>query len=228
MDNIVRTPIIIEYNRRNEYNPEFLDLDFLISKYTPLFKSICRYFCSYAGILDKPNDIEDLYSQIQLEFLKLVKRYDPRRGVDFPGYIKLNLQNRVYYWVTRLQKLQTTERLLFWSEENNEESDMEIDLYYMNKQYYNLTDPSNEQEKFKIESLMSIPWEELKDESDREMVIDILNHMSLEDIARKRHTLITSIREQFDKICNLLITVHNRNAGEIKCSENPIIENSGN
>ena len=215
MADIVRTPIIfnrvpitIEHNRRSEYNPEFLDLNSLLNKFSPLFKSICRYFCSYAGILDKPYDIEDLYSQIQLEFLKLVKRYDPRRGVDFPGYIKLNLQNRIYYWVTRLQKLQNTERLLFWSEDDDEESDMDIDLYYMNQQYYNLADPTNEQEQFRIEALMSLPWEKITDESDREMIIDILNHMSLEDIARKRHTLIMNIREQFERLCDLLIQLN--------------------
>ena len=226
MDNVVRTPITIEYNRRNEYNPEFLDADALVVKYTPLFKSICRYFCSYAGILDKPYDTEDLYNQIQLEFIKLVRRYDPRRGVDFPGYIKLNLQNRVYYWVTKLQKLQNTEKLLFWSENDNEESDVDIDLHYMNQQYYNLEDTNDEKEQFRIEALMSIPWEEITDVSDREMVEDILNHLTLEDIARKRHTLVSNIREQFNRLCDKFIENYNKREG-IQCFMPKTTENSG-
>ena len=202
---IQRKPIIIKHNRRSEYNPEFLDIELLLEKFTPLFKSICRYFCSYAGILDKSYEIEDLYSQIQLEFIKLVRRYDPKRGVDLPGYIKLNLQNRVYYWVIKLQKFQRTEKLLYLSEEDDETLGSDLDYI---SHYYDAIDDSSEQEKSKIEALMSIPWDKLDNDSDREMVMDILNHLSLEDIARKRHTLISNIQEQFNRIIDLLIAAY--------------------
>lgn len=223
MDGIVRKPIIIDFLRRSEYNPEFLDVDFLLEKYVPLFKSICRHFCSYAGILDNSDDIEDLYNQIQLEFVKLVRRYDPRRGVDFPGYIKFNLQNRVYYWVTRLQKVQNTEKLVL---SDDEDEDIELDIVDLNhiKSYYNEVDSSSDQEKFRIEAIMCIPWEKLN-EVDKDMVIDVLNHFSLEDIARKRHTTIQAVRADFDRVCDLLIDCYKGRDNE--CSENTTIENSG-
>ena len=182
-------------------------MEHLIAKFTPLFKSISRYFCSYDGILDQPFDTEDLYSQIQLEFIKLVRHYDPHRGVDLPGYIKLNLQNRVYYWVIKHQRLKGTEKLMTISEED-EDLDLGADLDYI-AQYHDIIDTSIDKEKYRIEALMSLPWDKLEDESDRDMVIDILNHVSLEEIARKRHTVIASVTQQFNRICDLLIESYN-------------------
>ena len=109
---IIRKPIHIPHNRRNaRINPEFLDCDALLCKFAPMVQSLYKYFCSYCGILDQPSDCEDLYAQIQYEFLRLCHRYDPRRGVDFTGYIKFNLRNRIYYYVCKLQKYQITEQI---------------------------------------------------------------------------------------------------------------------
>lgn len=203
---IVRKPIAINFLRRSEYNPELLDIDTLLVKYTPLFKSICNHFCSYVGILDNPLDIEDLYNQIQLEFVKLVKRYDPRRGVDFPGYVKFNLQNRVYYWVIKLQKLHSVEKLTF-------NTDMNLDVSDLNhlKDYYFKVDHFSENERYKIEAFESIPWKKLINNLDPDMMNllqDILkNHYTLEDIAKKKHTSLINVKKQFDDLIEKLIAM---------------------
>lgn len=193
-----RKPITILHNRRNAYNPEFLDMEALLNKYTPLLKSIHRYFCSYSGILDQTCDIEDLYSQIQTEFIRLTKAYDPRRGVDFPGYIKFNLRHRIYYYVTKLQNLQKTELKALKTD------DMECEFNYLSE-YVEQQDENHEHEILRIEAINSLPWNKLKTKEDVDLVINVLNHKTLEEIAKTRRTAVTLVREQFNRICEELI-----------------------
>lgn len=198
---IKRVPIQIPHNRRSKFNPEFLDKDFLLEKFTPLIQSLHRYFCSYAGILDQPADVADLYSQIQLEFLKLVKKYDPTRGVDFPGYIHFNLRNRVYYYVTKLQNRQNKELLLIKQEDSNEPIDMN-DLWEK-------PDESVTQEVFRIEALASLPWDKITDESDRDLIREILvEHKTLYEISRSRRVLVKVVQQQFEDLCERLIQLY--------------------
>lgn len=195
-----RKPITILHNRRNEYNPEFLDMEVLLNKYTPLLKSIHRYFCSYSGILDQPCDIEDLYLQIQTEFIRLTKAYDPRRGVDFPGYIKFNLRHRIYYYVTKLQNLQNTELKAL----KTDDSHLECEFNYL-PEYVEQQDENHEHEILRIEAINSMPWDQLKTQEDLDLVVDVLNHKSLEDIAKVRRVSVICIKEQFNRICENLI-----------------------
>ena len=200
MDNIVRKPIQVQHHRRSEFNPEFLDLEFLLEKYKPLFKSLQNYFSSYNGILNQPVDIEDLYSQIQLEFIKLAQKYDPRRGVDFPGYIKFNLQYRVYYYIVKLQRRQRKEYLLLPFEESDDVAD--IDSV---SQFFDSEDLKCEFDLFKVESMESIPWDKIKDESDRSLILQILDHRSFSEIAKSQHKTIKAVKDQFETLCNKLI-----------------------
>lgn len=195
---IKRKPINIPNYRRTEYNPEFLDIDRLLVKYTPLIKSIHRYFCSYSGILDQPADMEDLYNQIQIEFVRLVKTYDPRRGVDFPGYIKFKLRHRVYYYVTKLQNTQKTEMTVLKTDDPNSISEFN----YL-PEYLEQADENYEDKIFRIEAIASINWKALSLE-DRELVIDVLNHKSLEDIAKSKSRSLEEITNHFERICEML------------------------
>lgn len=193
-----RVPIVISYNRRNQYNPEFLNIDFLIQKYTPLLKSLHRYFCSYSGILDQPSDIDDLYKQIEFEFIRLAKRYDPRRGVDFSGYIKLNLRHRIFYYVIKNQSQQKSELLLLQDTDSSES--IEIDSL-VNELY----DESTEQATLRFEAINSIPWDEITSDLDKFIIMEILNHKSLEEIAKEKRMNISTIKQRFDKLCTHLI-----------------------
>ena len=188
---IVRKAITTSYNRRNvDYNPEFLDKQVLLKKYYPLMRSIHKYFCSYVGILDQPYDVDDLMSQIQMEFLNLAQKFDPKRGVDFPGYIKLNLRHKIYHYVTKSQKLQSREQLI--------------------RQYgedYSLPDKSDEKvaDQFDVvEILASIPWHKLK-QMHRIIVVDLIkNHKTLEQIARDHGYPIKEVRANFELVIDLL------------------------
>lgn len=198
---VKRTPIRIPHNRRSKFNPEFLDKEILLEKFTPLIQSIHRYFCSYAGILDQPADVADLYSQIQLEFLKLAQKYDPKRGVDFPGYVQFNLRHRVYYYVMKLQNRQNKERLLLCQDDSGEP--MDIDEL---NQMRDAPDERVEHDIFRREALMSIPWNKITDESDRELIHDILvEHKTLYEIALSRRVLIKVVQTQFERLCEFLI-----------------------
>lgn len=46
---------------------------------------------------------QDMRSEIQMEFLRLHSGYDPARGVDFPGYISMNLTHAEPIILSRLQ-----------------------------------------------------------------------------------------------------------------------------
>lgn len=197
---VIRRAITTPYNRRNaDYNPEFLDKETLIRKFTPLIQSIHRYFCSYVGILDQPSDVADLYNQIQLEFLKLAQKYDPKRGVDFTGYIKFNLRHRIYYHVTKMQKRQASEQLT-----RQYGSGEELDLDTL---AYDVPDEAASNEFFRREALASIPWEQLTPDQ-CELIHNICeDHMNLEEIAENHKVPIKSVQKQFDELCELLIHI---------------------
>lgn len=74
------------------------DINKLLEDYKPLILSIYRRF---HPMFKSKEDKEDLMAQIKLIFTKLVFEYDPRRGVDFPYYIKRMLELRTYHYVTK-------------------------------------------------------------------------------------------------------------------------------
>ena len=194
MSEIVRTPIIIPHNRRSEYNPEFLNIETLLYKYTPLLKSLHRYFCSYSGILDKLDDIEDLYNQIELEFIRLARRYDPKRGVDFSGYIKFNLRHRIYYWVIKMQEQKNAELLYFNLDDDDNDVEAEVE------------DETSAYEMMKIDALNSIPWDKITNPVHLSLIKDVLvHHKSLEEIAKENRVALQVVSTQFDELCDFLV-----------------------
>lgn len=200
---IVRKAILTTSNRRNaENHPEFLDTETLLERFEPLLKSIHKHFCSYDGIFDQPDDVNDLYNQIVFEFLRLRRTFDPKRGVDFPGYIKFHLQQRVYHYVTKRQKLVNNEQPVRTYGENNEDQPVELE------NFNNLVDEDAESKFEKSEALASIPWDDLSEE-DAELVRDILiNGETIESIAKRRKSSMKSVKQQLDSVCELLIEIH--------------------
>lgn len=202
-DKIVRKPILTTSCRRNAHNhPEYLDTDALLERFTPLLKSIHKQFCSYTGVFDTPDDISDLWSQIVYEFLRLKQNYDPKRGVDFPGYIKFHLQQRVYHYVTKKQKLVNTELGLRSYSDDFEEKTVELE------NISDLIDTDTEIAIERAEAMASIPWGELS-ESQAQFVREVLiEHKSVETIARERRVTLKAVRTELDEVCDLLAKIH--------------------
>ena len=203
---VLRKPILTTSNRRNAKNhPEFLDTETLLERFEPLLKSIHKHFCSYDGIFDQPDDVFDLYNQIVYEFLKLRKNFDPKRGVDFPGYIKFHLQQRVYHYVTKQQKLTSNEQVVRTYGENNEEQPLQLD------NSSELIDYETEDNLVKVEAIASIPWYCLTEEQSQ-LVKDILiNHEMVETIAKRDKVTIKSVKQRLDEICDLFVDIYNNN-----------------
>lgn len=203
-EEVVRKPILTTSNRRNaENHPEFLDTEALLVRFEPLLKSIHRHFCSFDGVFDQPDDITDLYSQIQYEFLRLRRSYDPKRGVDFPGYIKFHLQQRVYHYVTKKQKLAQNEQPVRTYGEDNEDQPIELE------NFANLVDEETEANFEKAEAIASIPWDDLTEEQ-AQLVKDILiNKETVESIAKRDKVSMRSVKIRLDEVCDLLVELHN-------------------
>lgn len=205
-DEVVRKPILTASNRRNaENHPEFLDTEALLERFEPLLKSIHKHFCSFDGVFDQQEDITDLYSQIQLEFLRLRRSFDPKRGVDFPGYIKFHLQQRVYHYVTKKQKLVNNEQPVRTYGEDNEDQPIELE------NFSNLVDEEASSNFEKAEALASIPWDDL-DEEQAQLVRDILiNGETIESLAKRKKVSMKSIKQKLDDVCEVLIDLYNLN-----------------
>lgn len=203
-EEVVRKPILTTSNRRNaENHPEFLDTEALLVRFEPLLKSIHKHFCSFDGVFDQPDDITDLYSQIQYEFLRLRRSYDPKRGVDFPGYIKFHLQQRVYHYVTKKQKLVQNEQPVRTYGEDNEDQPIELE------NFANLVDEETEANFEKAEAIASIPWDDLTEEQ-AQLVKDILiNKETVESIAKRDKVSMRSVKIRLDEVCDLLVELHN-------------------
>lgn len=208
---VKRVPIHVPHCRRSEFNPEFLNKESLLERFAPLLQSLHRYFCSYAGILDQPADTTDLYSQIQLEFLKLVQRYDPKKGVDFPGYLKFNLRHRVYYYVNKIQNRKNKELLLHCQGQPCDP----LDIDSLGDSLWDTPDESVVQEISRVEALASIPWGDIPDESDRQLIQEILvEHKTIKEIAVSRKVGFKTVQEQFDRLCEFLIAHHQQEMGD--------------
>lgn len=192
---IMRKAILTTSCRRNAQNhPEFLDTEALLERFEPLLRSIHKKFCSYDGVFNTAEDQADLWAQIQYEFLRLRQTFDPRRGVDFPGYLKFHLQQRVYHYVTKQQKLSNMEQPIKSYSDDFEEKPREIE------NMPELVDEETPAAMERTEAIESIPWDRL-DESQAELVREIIfNKKLVETVAKERKVSIKSVKAQLDEI----------------------------
>ena len=206
---IMRKAILTTSCRRNAQNhPEFLDTEALLERFEPLLRSIHKKFCSYDGVFNTAEDQADLWAQIQYEFLRLRQTFDPRRGVDFPGYLKFHLQQRVYHYVTKQQKLSNMEQPIKSYSDDFEEKPREIE------NMPELVDEETPAAMERTEAIESIPWNRL-DESQAELVREIIfNKKLVETVAKERKVSIKSVKAQLDEICELFIKIHQENEQE--------------
>ena len=200
---IMRKAILTTSCRRNAQNhPEFLDTEALLERFEPLLRSIHKKFCSYDGVFNTPEDQADLWAQIQYEFLRLRQTFDPRRGVDFPGYLKFHLQQRVYHYVTKQQKLSNIEQPMRVYSDDFEEKPRELE------NMPELVDEETPAAMERTEAIESIPWGRLS-EDQAELVREIIfNKKLVETIAKERKVSIKSVKTQLDEICELFIKIH--------------------
>ena len=94
------------------------DIEQLLEDYRPL---ILRLYKRFHPMFSSHMDKEDLMSEIYAIFMKLVWEYDPRRGVDFPYYIKRMLELRTRHYIAKQLRYKNKETLVEgtfpWSEE---------------------------------------------------------------------------------------------------------------
>lgn len=201
---ITRKPILTTSNKRNaENHPEFLDTDTLLLRFDPLLRSIHKHFCSYDGMFEQTCDQADLWSQIVYEFLRLKGQFDPKRGVDFPGYIKFHLQQRVYHYVMKQQKYSTHEQP---AKAYDEDDDNFMDLENLSE----MVDEDAEYNIQKAEAMASVPWQDLSAEQ-TELTLKILSGKAIEEIAKEHKVTIKSVKEQFEELCEYLEFLHKLN-----------------
>ena len=189
------------YKRESRVNPEFLDTETLLKNFEPLFKSLYRYFCSYNDVFNKREDMEDLYSQIQYEFIRLKDNYDPKRKVDFPGYINFYLRRQIYNYVKKNQKTNNYEKLeRGFLSENDEDYRLGI-----------VSSLEDEEAKYNlryIEALESIPWDCLNEE-EVQIVEDVLiDKKSVQDICKARKLKENTVTNIINRVCKKFIQAH--------------------
>lgn len=203
MGEIKRKPILTVTNRRNaENHPEFLDTEALLERFKPLLASIHRRFLSYQGVFVNADDANDLYSQIVLEFLKLRQAFDPKRGVDFTGYIKFHLQQRVYHYVMKKQKVTLNEQTVKNCSDDFDEKPMELE------NLAELVDDETPKEFERSEAIASIPWEDLSPEQCQLVDEILIKRRTVEDIAKERKVTIRSVKQQLEDVCEYLIELY--------------------
>lgn len=190
----IRKPI--SANNPKAISPEYLDVETLMEKFTPLMRSIYKLFSSYNGIFVQQADYDDLYSQIQLEFIKLCREYDPTRGVDFPGYIKFHLQNRVYHYVTKEQRRQQKEQTAksFGYDYDDKPMDME--------NYPELIDMDALKAFEKADAIASLDWRAIVGKKHRALIEGVLfKNKTLEEMAEEEGVTMKVMRLRLHFAC---------------------------
>lgn len=85
------------------------DINELLKNYKPL---ILATYKRLHPMFKNREDKEDLMSEINSIFTKLVWEYNPLKGVDFPYYIKRMLELRTYHYITKQLKVKNKENLV--------------------------------------------------------------------------------------------------------------------
>lgn len=180
---------------------DYLNMERLSIKYEPLMKSIYKHFAAYNNLFFSQDDYEDLWSQINLEFVKLCREYNPTKGVDFPGYLKIHLQQRVYHYVTKLQKTKQREKTVETRTYNGDEEES-FDLE-------EIADLAAEYEFDKIEALQALDLSIFTDKRHKFLIESVLfEEKSLEEIAIEENVSLREIKSRFNAACNKLIQYH--------------------
>lgn len=179
---------------------DYLDIDKLYEQYKPLMNSIFKKFTKYTNVFHDSSDYEDLKSQIEFEFVKLCNEYTPTRGVDFPGFIKMHLQQRVYHYVTKLQKrvsMETTVTSRTFDDSDQPMMDLDNSL--------ELVDEDAMKDFEKIEALASLDWRAITGKKHRHLLEAILyEHKSIEEIAELEGVPIKVVRLRLHFACERL------------------------
>lgn len=81
----------------------------LMEQYKPLILSTYK---KLHPMLSNKDDKDDLMSEINQIFIKLVYEYNPRFGVDFPYYIKKMLTLRSWHYVSKVLKVKNKESIV--------------------------------------------------------------------------------------------------------------------
>ena len=166
--------------KKKKYKNNYLNIDELLVQYRPIMASIYKKFSKFNNLFYCQQDYDDLKSQIEFEFIRLCTEYNPTRGVDFPGYIKMHLQQRVYHYVTKHQKCVRRELTMPEKGENYEQEEVlsAVDLT-------NVQDYSVERQFEKVIALHSINWDNIKGEKHRKLIHDIIKEgRTVEEIAQ--------------------------------------------
>lgn len=180
---------------------DYLNIENLLIKYEPLLKSIYKHFASYNNLFFSQDDYNDLQSQINLEFVKLCREYNPTKGVDFPGYLKIHLQQRVYHYITKIQKTKQREKAVETKTYSGDDEDS-FDLS-------EIADMTSEYEFDKIEALDALDLSIFTDKRHKFLIEAVIfEEKSLEEIAAEEGVPLREIKSRFTAACNKLIQHH--------------------
>lgn len=180
---------------------DYLDADKLFEQYKPLMGSIYARFSKYNGrLFTCQADYEDLKSQIELEFVRLCSEFDPTRGVDFPGYVKIHLQQRVFHYITKTQRRVNAESTS--SGRTFDDSDNVLTDFDNTTE---LIDEDSIREFERVEALASLDWRAIVGKKHKRLIEDILfDHRTIEEIAEKEGVAVKVVRLRLHFACERL------------------------
>jgi len=188
-------------SKYSKIKTNYLDIDALFEQYKPLMGSIYKRFSRYNGVFNNQADYEDLRSQIEFEFIKLCNEFDPTRGVDFPGFIKFHLQQRVYHHITKVQKLQSKESAscsrVFDSD--GDSSAMEFD------NTLDLIDEDSIKSLERVEAMASLDWRAIVGKKHKYLIESVLYEgKTIEEIAFQEGVVVKVIQLRLHFACERL------------------------
>ena len=186
---------------------DYLDSDKLYEQYQPLMNSIFKKFLKYTDVFKTSQDYEDLKSQIDFEFVKLCSEYTPTRGVDFPGFIKIHLQQRVYHYITKLQKRVLMEGVVTVSKSSEDDDQPMVDL----DNSLELIDENTIKDFNKADALSSLDWRAITGKKHRRLLESILYEgKTIEEIAALEEVSVKVVRLRLHFACSRLKEFNDR------------------
>ena len=194
-------------SKKKKYKEDnYLDIETLLVKYEPLRKSIFRLFSKYDNLWKSADDYEDLHQQIDYEFMRLCSEYDPTVGVDFTGYIKSHLQQRVYHYVTKVQNTRRREGNVYVVVDKDGDLNDSIDFNNITSE---IADEHASKELRRIEVLSSLKMDEVPDKY-KSLVKGLLyDNKSLEELAEEEGTTVRNLKLRLNSACEYFVNDFN-------------------
>lgn len=182
-----------------------MEINAILLRFEPLLKKLYYKYVKFDSFYSNA-DKQELKDEIMAIFIHIYHKWNPKKGVDFTGFIKKQLNDRVYKWVKDRQESRKREVLTPFKSPTATDDDYVVSDETMELSPLDKEEMKSEDDFNWIDAIESCPWEILDNTETHIAQRMLFEREDLETIAYNMHMKCREIRKVFyrmiDKIYN--------------------------